>query len=166
MSNVAGLIFNSLSPFFALSFITAANGAEEKPSPDETAIRAVLEAQVQAWNKADLDGFMAGYWKSDDMTFISGGDISKGWAAAKERYVKRYQAEGKDKMGKLKFDELHVELLGPTAALVRGRYELIRGERKDWGRFTLAMKKFPEGWRIIHDHTSVGPTEKEKPEKK
>ena len=88
---------------------------------------------------------MNGYWKDEKLTFISGGDITRGWEPTRERYVKRYQADGKDKMGKLSFDELKVEALEPDAVLVLGRFELIRGDRKDWGRFTLALRKFPEG---------------------
>ncbi|HEV3383310.1 MAG TPA: nuclear transport factor 2 family protein [Gemmata sp.] len=131
-----------------------------KPTPEETAVRAVLDAQVTAWNKADIDGFMAGYWKDEKLTFISGGDITKGWEPTRERYIKKYQADGKDKMGKLSFNELHVEILSPAAAMVHGRFELVRGEKTDWGRFTLAFRKLPEGWKIIHDHTSVPPVEK------
>jgi uncharacterized protein (TIGR02246 family) len=133
---------------------------KQAPSPEEIAVRAVLDSQVAAWNKSDIDGFMAGYWKDEKLTFVSGGDITRGWEPTRERYVKKYQAEGKDKMGKLSFSELQVETLSPTAAIVLGRYELVRGERTDWGRFTLAFKKFPDGWRIIHDHTSVPPVEK------
>jgi uncharacterized protein (TIGR02246 family) len=133
---------------------------DPKTTPEETAVRAVLDAQVAAWNKADIEGFMAGYWKDEKLTFISGGDITRGWEPTRERYIKKYQADGKDKMGKLAFNELHVETLSPTAAMVHGRFELVRGDKTDWGRFTLAFKKFPEGWRIIHDHTSVPPVEK------
>src|SRR5580704_13655039 len=85
--------------------------AEMEPSPEESAVRTVLDAQVTAWNKADIDGFMAGYWKDEKLTFISGGDITRGWEPTRERYVKKYQAEGKDKMGKLSFSELLVETL-------------------------------------------------------
>jgi ketosteroid isomerase-like protein len=134
--------------------------AATKPSPEEVAVRAVLDAQAAAWNKADIDGFMAGYWKDEKLTFISGGDITHGWEPTRERYIKKYQADGKDKMGKLSFNELHVETLSPTAAMVHGRFELVRGDKTDWGRFTLAFRKFPEGWRIFHDHTSVPPVEK------
>jgi ketosteroid isomerase-like protein len=134
--------------------------AAMEPSPEESAVRAVLDAQVTSWNKADIDGFMAGYWKDEKLTFISGGDITCGWEPTRERYIKKYQADGKDKMGKLSFNELQVETLSPTAAIVHGRFELVRGEKKDWGRFTLAFRKFPEGWKIIHDHTSVPPVEK------
>jgi beta-aspartyl-peptidase (threonine type) len=58
-------------------------------------------------------------------------------------------------MGTLSFDELHVETLGAEAAMVTGRFELVRGEQTDVGRFTLAFRKLPDGWRIVHDHTSV-----------
>ena len=166
MPSIARL--SRMSLLAVIIFITAvarSTAADKEParsatSPEETAIRAVLDAQVAAWNKGDIDGFMNGYWKDEKLTFISGGDITRGWEPTRQRYVKRYQADGKDKMGKLSFDELKVEALGPDAALVLGRFELIRGDRKDWGRFTLALRKFPEGWRIVHDHTSVPPIEK------
>ena len=51
-------------------------------------------AQVAAWNRGDLDGFMAGYWKSPDLVFFSNGTRTRGWQATLERYQKRYQAEG------------------------------------------------------------------------
>jgi beta-aspartyl-peptidase (threonine type) len=139
-----------------------AGPAKPAASPEETAVRAVLEAQVAAWNKGDIDGFMAGYWNDDKLTFISGGDITRGWEPTRQRYIKKYQAEGKDKMGQLSFSDLQVETVSPTAALVLGRFDLVRGDKKDWGRFTLAFRKFPDGWRIIHDHTSVPPAPTEK----
>jgi beta-aspartyl-peptidase (threonine type) len=122
---------------------------------EEKQIRSLLDAQAMAWNMGDLDGFMQGYWKSEKLTFISGGTLTRGWEPTRQRYVKRYQTEGKDKMGVLTFDEIEIELLCSDAATVRGRFELVRGERKDWGRYTLILRKFPEGWRIVHDHTSV-----------
>lgn len=140
----------------------------QAPSPgaEEKAIRAVLDAQVVAWNKGDLDGFMTGYWKDDKLTFISGGTITRGWEPTRQRYVKRYQAEGKSKMGTLSFDELEIELLAADAAMVRGRFQLVRGEKTDWGRYTLILRKLPEGWRIIHDHTSIPDPAQKMPEEK
>jgi hypothetical protein len=35
------------------------------------AILGVLDAQVKAWNKGDLDGFMVGYWESPELSFFS-----------------------------------------------------------------------------------------------
>jgi beta-aspartyl-peptidase (threonine type) len=127
---------------------------------DARAVRTVLDDQVLAWNKGDLDGFMAGYWNSDDLTFISGGTLTRGWKATKERYEKRYKADGKE-MGALAFSDLHVEVLSPTAALVRGKFELVFAKETDpkkktaSGRYTLIVKKIDGAWKVTHDHTSA-----------
>jgi uncharacterized protein (TIGR02246 family) len=142
-----------------LTTVARATGASTA-GDDEKAIRGVLDAQGKAWNKGDLDGFMAGYWNDEALTFISGGDILKGWKATKERYEKRYKADGKE-MGALTFSELHVEAFGPAAAMVRGKFELTFEKEADpakkaaRGRFTLILRKFPDGWKIVHDHTSA-----------
>ena len=121
--------------------------------PETAAIRKVLDDQVKAWNKGDLDGFMAGYWKHDDLRFISGGQTLRGWKSLKERYEKTYRSEGKE-MGKLKFDAVDVELLGDSAALVHGKWEVTTTKDAVNGMFTLLFRKQPNGWKIIHDHTS------------
>jgi|SRR3954467_12895429 ketosteroid isomerase-like protein len=119
-----------------------------------TAIRAVLDAQVAAWNRGDLDAYMNGYWRSPELTFYSGGSIAKGWDTTRDRYRKRYQGAGNE-MGQLAFTELHIDMLAPNAAVVRGGWELTTESGKNpGGLFTLICRKFPEGWRIVHDHTS------------
>jgi ketosteroid isomerase-like protein len=123
------------------------------PVPPEVAIRAVLDAQVAAWNKGDLEGFMRGYWNSPELSFFSGGTRTRGWQATMDRYQKKYRAEGKE-MGTLTFSELEIDVLGPDSALVRGRFRLKLSEKEPTGLFTLVFKRFPEGWRIVHDHTA------------
>lgn len=120
---------------------------------DTAAVKKVLIDQVAAWNKGDLEGFMAGYWKSEDLTFFSGNTRMKGWEATLDRYRKKYQGEKKE-MGKLVFKEIGIEFLGPDHALIRGRWELTLSKEKVAGLFTLVMRKHKEGWRIVHDHTS------------
>ena len=120
---------------------------------DEKAIRQVLDEQVVAWNKGDLEGFMKGYWNSKELTFQSGKDLTRGWQETLERYKKRYQAEGKE-MGKLAFSDLVIQELAPGVALVTGKWELTLSKEVVGGRYTLIMKKLSEGWRIVHDHTS------------
>lgn len=120
---------------------------------DAKDIRQVLDDQVAAWNKGDLEGFMKGYWKSKDLTFVSGKDKTRGWDETLARYKKRYQAEGME-MGKLAFSDMQVEALAPGVALVTGQWELTLSKEKVGGRYTLLFKKFEEGWRIVHDHTS------------
>jgi beta-aspartyl-peptidase (threonine type) len=128
--------------------------AEDRPADDpEKAVRAVLDEQQTAWNKGDLEGFMAGYWKSDDLRFFSGPDVTQGWQATLDRYKKKYQADGKE-MGKLTFSEVDAVKLGPDAALVRGRWKLKMSKDEPGGLFTLVFRRTPDGWRIVHDHTS------------
>jgi beta-aspartyl-peptidase (threonine type) len=131
----------------------ALSRADTDPKDAKDAIRRVLTDQAAAWNKGDLAGFMTGYWKSDDLTFFSGKDKTRGWEATIERYRKRYQAEGKE-MGQLTFSDLAIETLGPDSGWVRGRWQLVTTKETFGGLFTLIFKKKPEGWRIVHDHTS------------
>ncbi len=145
-----------LTGLLALAAWRATGLAQSKPAADDSAaeaIRKVLDDQVAAWNKGDLKGFMAGYWRSPDLSFFSGKDKTRGWQATLERYQKRYQAEGKE-MGKLTFREIEIEPLGPDGAWVRGRWQLQLSKETVGGLFTLIFKKFPDGWRIVHDHTS------------
>ena len=137
-----------LSAGFAQTTATPPNG--------EAAIRAVLQQQVEAWNRHDLEGFMAGYWNSPDLTFFSGGSETKGWEPTLERYRRTYQSKGSE-MGKLEMSDIQVVELGPAAAFVRGHWHLTMSDGKTpHGLYTLVLRKFPEGWRIVHDHTSAG----------
>jgi beta-aspartyl-peptidase (threonine type) len=118
-------------------------------------VRALLDAQVAAWNRGDLEAFMAGYWRSPELVFCSGAVVTKGWEATLERYRKRYQAEGRE-MGRLGFDAVEVFPLGRDAAFARGAYRLrLRDGSEPHGLFTLVLRRFPEGFRIVHDHTSA-----------
>ena len=125
----------------------------ETTADAEAAVRQVLDGQVAAWNHGDLDGFMAGYWSSSDLTFFSGPDRTAGWQATLDSYRKRYQADGKE-MGRLAFGDVKVDVLGSDYALARGSWRLELAKEKPGGLFTLVFRRLPEGWRIIHDHTS------------
>ena len=132
---------------FALSSI-----AQDAGDTARAAIRKVIEYQQAAWNRHDLEAFMSGYWNSPELTFFSGGHQSKGWQAALDRYKNNYQGAGHE-MGKLEFANLRVEMLGPEAAFVRGEFHLTMSDGKTpHGLLTLVFRKFPEGWKIVHDH--------------
>jgi beta-aspartyl-peptidase (threonine type) len=119
-----------------------------------TAIRKMIEQQQAAWNRKDLEAFMSGYWNSPDLTFFSGGREANGWQAALDRYKKAYQGAGHE-MGRLEFANLRIEMLGPDAAFVRGEFRLTMSDgKKPQGLFTLVLRKFPEGWKIVHDHSA------------
>jgi ketosteroid isomerase-like protein len=144
-------------PAVAALLLCAAPLLADPPAPtrpaDEEAVRKVLAEQVTAWNKGDLDGFMAGYWNDEKLTYISGGKYVRGWKALRERYRVAYQAEGKE-MGKLAFADLDTEAVGPGAVLVRGKWQLTVAREEVGGWFTLLFRKFPDGWKVTHDHTS------------
>src|SRR4026207_2233695 len=106
-----------------LAFLFVVSFAAIASADDDKDIRQVLDDQTAAWNKGDLVGFMKGYWKSKDLTFLSGKDSTRGWDETLERYKKRYQAEGKE-MGKLTFSDLDVRVLATGVALVTGKWEL------------------------------------------
>ena len=145
----------ALAAAAALSVLGAVNlCAQDKPAdaPVVAEIRAVLDAQAEAWNRGDVDGYMNGYARGDATEFVSGDTLTRGWQTVRDRYAKKY--DSRDKMGTLSFSELKIEPLGPEAAFVTGRWELVRKEDKPHGRFTLLMRRLPEGWRVVHDHTS------------
>jgi ketosteroid isomerase-like protein len=133
--------------------VAAQTCADAQPADPKAAIQKVLDDQVAAWNKRDLPGFMAGYWKSDKLTFYSGKEITSGWQATLDRYRKKYQGEGKE-MGKLSFKEIKIQMLGTDHALVTGRWHLGLAKSEAGGLFTLIVHKKDAGWRIVHDHTS------------
>jgi len=125
----------------------------------EKGMKHLLLSQVDAWNHGNLEGFMEGYWHSPDLTFFSGGTVTRGWEPTLLRYRQRYKSEGKE-MGKLEFQDLTIDLLSPKAGVVRGKWQLTMSKTKTpdgkqpHGLFTLILKRMPEGWRIVHDHTS------------
>ena len=118
-------------------------------------IRAVLSAQQEAWNRGDIDRFMNGYARSPSTVFVSEDTIRRGWETVRERYRKKYSDRAK--MGTLTFSDLEIALFSPDAAVALGRWRLERAKDRPHGCFTLIFKRLPEGWRIVHDHTSAAP---------
>ncbi|PYT48999.1 MAG: DUF4440 domain-containing protein [Acidobacteria bacterium] len=120
---------------------------------DTRAINDVLSAQQSAWNRGDVDAFLVGYWRSPELTFSGSSGVSRGWDGVLARYKKSYPNHAA--MGQLEFSDLEFRFLGPDAALVLGQWHLKRESGDIGGVFTLVWQKFPDGWKIIHDHTSA-----------
>jgi ketosteroid isomerase-like protein len=151
----------------ALVVFSAATTAQSQPAaggaasaPDESAIRAAIYAQADAWNRADIPGFMQAYERSPETTFI-GTNIGKGYDRILERYQKNYTTP--EQMGTLTFHDVEVRMLPGSCgkqefAVVTGRFHLERTQRgeatKDDGIFSLVWRKGPQGWKIVLDHTS------------
>ena len=138
------------------TLVAAIVSAAPMQTQDATAqIRSVLHEQQNAWNRGDIDRFMNGYARSASIVFVSEDTIRRGWETVRERYRKKYSDRAK--MGTLIFSDLEITLLSPDAAVALGRWSLKRANDQPHGRFTLIFKRLPQGWRIVHDHTSAAP---------
>lgn len=144
------LLLLSLLPVLLLLFVLRSVG--QSPNAEQ-AIRSVLATQQAAWNRGDIPAFLEGYWNSPDLTFASGEGIVRGHDGLLARYNRSYPTP--EAMGQLDFSDLEIQQLGPDAALVLGHWHLKRASGDAGGVFTLVFRRFPIGWRIVHDHTSV-----------
>ena len=129
---------------------------EEGARAVRAGVRATLDAQVEAWNAGSVRGFMDGYARADSLTFLSGGTVRRGWEEALYGYVRGYPDASA--MGRLAFSDLSITPLSPVRALAWGRWRLQRdGDAPGGGPgglFTLVLASTPDGWRVVHDHTS------------
>jgi len=141
----------------ALALVTLALPELAAHSPAEgrgdEAIEAILRAQQTAWNEGNLAKFLEGYWNSPELTFAGSDGIVRGYDGLLERYHRSYP--DRKAMGTLEFSGLEVRPLGADAALVLGHWHLTRTIGDAGGVFSLVFRRFPTGWRIIHDHTSA-----------
>ena len=127
---------------------------KSKVADDGKEIAAILTAQAKAWNEGNLEAFMQTYWKSDKLTFSSGGKTTRGWKATLENYRKSY-APPKE-MGRLHFDGLEIMKIESDSALVLGNWHLaMKDNSKKDGNFSLVVRRIEGVWKIIHDHSSA-----------
>jgi len=143
-----------LGCFLVAAILGSTSLSAQSSRPDITLeISAVLKMQQDAWNRGDIDAFMNGYSRSDETLFVSGDDVTRGWQKVLDRYKKKYSDRAK--MGTLMFSNLEITPLSNDSAVALGSWKLNRANDQPHGRFTLIFRRFPEGWRIVHDHTSA-----------
>ena len=144
----------SVATLLAL-IVAACSPAPTRAGDPVAEVKAIWEMQAAAWNRGDLEAFMAGYWNSPDLVFFSNGAETRGWQQTLDRYRAGYQGEGK-RMGTLDFPQIDFKALGAEAVLVRGRWRLRMPDGKEsTGMTSVTFQKLPEGWRIVHDHSSA-----------
>lgn len=141
-----------------ITFILFANFcfAQSKPAQpkagDEMAIRRLLDDQIKAWNRGDIESFMKTYWESDSLMFIGKNGVTYGWTNTLNNYKKNYPDTVA--MGKLSFNILSVKRLSIQYFHVVGKWHLQRSIRDLSGHYTLLLKKIKGRWVIIADHSS------------
>ncbi len=136
------------------SACSGADGIAEDPGQLQSAVDSLLRTSAAAWNGGDLDGFLLWYRRGAETTFIGSSGLLHGWEAIRERYAPRF-APGASR-DSLRFEGLETRPLGDARALATARYVLFRGDSTtSTGVFTLVLEETPQGWRIIHDHSSA-----------
>ncbi|MCI4668156.1 MAG: DUF4440 domain-containing protein [Bacteroidia bacterium] len=144
-----------MKSFFLISFLclSAAVSMAQGLSPkNDAAVRAELQRQQDCWNKGDINCFMTGYWNDPKLLFVGSKGVNEGWDATLKRYQKSYP--NKAAMGKLDFEILRLEKLGPKSAFMLGKWHLTREIGDAGGHFTLVWKKIDGKWLIVADHSS------------
>lgn len=148
--------FTSIGVLFVLIFLEGCQPAqpvsEQFSSSDRTEIIKVLKQQESAWNTADLEAFMAGYWQSDSLRFIGKKGLTYGWRPTLDNYLKSYPDARA--MGKLTFELISLEGTGPSSAFMIGKWHLARTDGDLQGHFSLLWRKKAQGWCIVADHSS------------
>ena len=140
--------------FSGLFLITTVLFSQKRLSQiDSLAIVKILHEQQEDWNRGDIDDFMQGYLKSDQLVFSGSSGPIYGWEATRKRYKKTYS--DRQKMGKLKFDILNIIGLSSTVIQLQGKFYLSRIIGDIQGYFTLNWIKVNNKWFIISDHTSA-----------
>jgi ketosteroid isomerase-like protein len=156
VSKLAVLLLLVLTAFLGLFLSSEARSTDQRsasPEHDRAAITKILDEQQSTWNSGDVTSFMKGYWNSPEVTFAGSGGIARGWESVLARYKREYPDQAA--MGQVNFSNVEVRFLAPDAALVLGQWHLRRSSGDIGGVFSLVFQRLPEGWRIVHDHTSL-----------
>ncbi len=139
-----------------LLFLNACEGQKQESAdnPDiETTILARFEEGRAAWNRGDLDGYLAGYWDSDKTRWASGGTVLYGKNAIVEAFRARFPSP--KEMGSIETAHLEIDVLSETDALVFGRLVHTVGDKNQTGIFTVHLQKMGDNWFVVSDHFSA-----------
>ncbi|MGB1445216.1 MAG: YybH family protein [Flavobacteriaceae bacterium] len=141
-------------PIFILLVLIGCNAYSQQrlENDDINAVRAILKSQETAWNNADINTFMEGYWQSEKLVFVGSKGPTYGFLNTLERYKASYP--NKEAMGTLNFDLLFIEQWDEKTIQVIGKFTLTRENDQPTGFFTLLFRKIDSVWKIVSDHSS------------
>jgi hypothetical protein len=141
-----------ISMLLMSALLILVTGCQKDHASVEAEVREVILQGEASWNEGSIENYMDTYWKSPALRFASGGKVTFGWQETLDGYLKRYPDRAA--MGRLVFSDLDITVQSEDAALAFGAWRLEREHDQPYGLFTLQLHRFPEGWRIVHDHTS------------
>ncbi len=139
----------TILPLVVLLLTFSCKTTKPTATDDVAQIRSILLAQQKAWSDNDLEGFMSGYWQSDELTYFSGGKITKGWNTTLANYKRNYPS--KKETGALNFEIANITKINKDAYWVMGSYFLTRSAGDANGTFMIVFKRINGEWKIIGD---------------
>ena len=152
VDNFTKIIQKPTLKFLFLLIISITNGQSVLLDSDKNEIISVLKSKENFWNKGNIEGFMQGYVKSDNLVFNGSSGPFYGWDSVKDRYMKTYPS--KEKMGILNFKIQNISLITSNVAQLLGQFILTYPKNEVSGYFTLVFIKSKGKWLIFSDHTS------------
>jgi hypothetical protein len=139
---------STLSPSADLRAIPA-----DPPHSPENAARSGLAAQIEAWNRGDLETALSAYWDSPRMTWVSRAGVERGYAD----FARGMRADFADPaaMGTYSAEILDARSLGREAAVIVFRWQIARdGRRLMGGTSTQIWREIDGSWRAVLEHAS------------
>ena len=131
--------------------VQSANTGLRHPS-DAAAIKAVFDTTTAGWNRGELAAYLSAYTNS--ATAMGSNGPERGVNAIGDQMRAGYWKAGRPAQ-QLHYEHLEIRPLGPDQALATGQYVLSGGGRPDrTGWFTTIWLRTPDGWRMVHDHSS------------
>ena len=118
-----------------------------------TAGRAELQAQAEAWNRGDLEGALASYCPTADITWVNKGGVTRGFDA----FAEGMRADFSDpaRMGQMKVETLDERSLGNGRRLVVIRWTIERDGKRLMGGVSTQLGGSCRGkTRILLEHAS------------
>jgi ketosteroid isomerase-like protein len=144
--NTKGTVIGAAGP-------AAGDGRVRDPQVALRQICAMMAASAQAWNRGQLDAFVADYMEGEGTTYIGSRGIVRGPAAIRDAYAPRFGPGGV--RDSLSFERVEVDLLAPDLANTIAWYVLMRGDSiTARGPTSLVMRRVKGSWKIVHDHSS------------
>ncbi|TMM57505.1 nuclear transport factor 2 family protein [Maribacter algarum] len=139
----------TILPLIALLLVCSCKTTKPTAKDDVAVIRSILDKQQKAWSENDLEGFMSGYWQSEELTYFSRGKISKGWQTTLANYKRNYPTT--KETGTLNFEIANITQINEDAYWVMGSYFLTREAGNANGTFMIVFKRINGEWKIIGD---------------
>ena len=115
-------------------------------------VRDAFEQWSTAWNKGDLEGYLASYHDAEDIRWVRDTRVVRGKTAIAEMYRSSFSAP--EQMGHLTLTHMEVTPAGECDAVVFATIEYTVNDQLSTAAFTAHLRKINGEWLILSDHTA------------